>query len=47
MIEDIEWREVEVKISSGVVMLAKELWAYDGHVWFKVPTKSGGENEAK
>lgn len=35
MIEDLEWRFTETAHERKL-----ELWAYDGHTWFIVPTKT-------
>lgn len=48
MIEDIEWREVEVPVNpqlTGVVKIERQLWANDGYVWFKVPIKTIASKE--
>lgn len=37
MIEYIEWRAYYEE-KDGEVAEVKELWAFDGSVWFKVPT---------
>ena len=45
MIEDLEWRLVEVDMGDDTAKLEKQLWASDGHVWFPVPISEVNEND--